>query len=337
MPLQRALQFFYLRPNQVLPGVPGHFRPVLPVTAQAAVTGGQLVSFRAPDGVQLQGWWCPANLTASEKTIILGHGYYSDITTMIPLSKALEAAGWNVFLFDFRAHGQSQKGVTSMGFHEGKDIAGAVTTVISGFPDQCRKLYYLGHSMGAAALMLCPDSLKKYPRALRLIEDRLDGAILDSAYHELSITGNRFITQVAEYAPAHPVARRMWQPLQPRMATLVQQFAASSQHQAPQTLDLPYPLESLNTARTFRRSRLSRKPVLFIHGLEDDFTPFTHAEANLASLNEDKGSNATLVGLQAGHSHRSAWYPALPNRSLDTILRDDATYLRALLDFLPHS
>jgi pimeloyl-ACP methyl ester carboxylesterase len=114
------------------------------------------VTFKATDGLQLQGCWIPA--TDSERAVIILHGHGGSLDWDIHRAPALHAAGFNVFLFDFRAHGRSQGRLATFGYLERYDVQGAVEFLKD---LGVRSIGLLGFSYGALASMLtapvCPD------------------------------------------------------------------------------------------------------------------------------------------------------------------------------------
>jgi len=124
----------------------------------------QNVSFRATDGTKLQGWWIPATRTSrtdnrhpaqdwGNRTIILCHGFGADKAADLRMARDLVPNGYNVLAFDFRAHGQSGGQFTTFGALERNDVLGAVRWVKQNHAQEAKKIYGLGESMGAAALI----------------------------------------------------------------------------------------------------------------------------------------------------------------------------------------
>ncbi len=112
--------------------------------------------FKAADELLLQGCLIPAS--GSDRAVIILHGHGGSLDWDIHRAPALHAAGFNVFLFDFRAHGRSQGRLATFGYLERYDVQGAVKFLKSrGF----RSIGLLGFSYGALASMLtapvCPD------------------------------------------------------------------------------------------------------------------------------------------------------------------------------------
>jgi fermentation-respiration switch protein FrsA (DUF1100 family) len=96
------------------------------------------VLFPSRDGLNLHGWFIPAQglstfslededwATASKGTVIFGHGRFGSKDPDLKYAPFFREAGYNSFLFDFRGHGRSQGDYTSFGFHERKDLLGAI-------------------------------------------------------------------------------------------------------------------------------------------------------------------------------------------------------------------
>lgn len=130
----------------------------------------------AEDEVALRGWFLPAPL--SEKTIIITHGFrgnrLEDGVPALGLAQSLVGAGFNVLMFDFRNSGESDGTVTTLGYHEVKDVLGAVAYVKEQRPDAGRHVGIIGYSMGAVTASLA---------AAR--EPGIEAAVLDSPFADL--------------------------------------------------------------------------------------------------------------------------------------------------------
>lgn len=107
------------------------------------------VAFEATDGLVLRGWWIPAN--ASERAVVILHGHGGSMDYDIQRAPALHQAGFNVLLFDFRAHGRSQGNLATFGYLERRDVLGAVEFLKS---RGIRRIGLLGFSYGGMISML---------------------------------------------------------------------------------------------------------------------------------------------------------------------------------------
>ena len=84
----------------------------------------ETIEFQTNDKLTLRGVWIPA--PGSEKVVIILHGHGSSYDFDIYRSPALHEAGFNVLLFDFRAHGRSEGNRMTFGYEEQRDVAGAI-------------------------------------------------------------------------------------------------------------------------------------------------------------------------------------------------------------------
>src|SRR5574337_1878362 len=85
-----------------------------------------VVSFTVPGLGRREGWFFPGLKTAP--TIVLCHGYQSNRGELLTLVSALQDHQYNVFLFDFAAHGSSS-GYTTLGFRETQELRAALAAV----------------------------------------------------------------------------------------------------------------------------------------------------------------------------------------------------------------
>ncbi len=123
------------------------------------------VEFDSIDGIHLSAWWIPAKGNSADprfgqRTVILCHGLAANKSNQLTLARDLVPAGYNLLSFDFRAHGQSGGQLTSFGDRERYDVLGAVRWLRSHHPNESRKIFGVGASMGGAALIAaaCNDS-----------------------------------------------------------------------------------------------------------------------------------------------------------------------------------
>lgn len=108
----------------------------------------ETVILRTQKGLQLEGWWIPVK--APKGTVILFHGYNGNKGSLFPEADHFRALGYNTFLLDFRAHGNSEGYTCSVGYKEAEDVKLAWDYV-----QQKRKqpVVLWGVSMGAAAIL----------------------------------------------------------------------------------------------------------------------------------------------------------------------------------------
>jgi len=107
------------------------------------------VEFPAMDGVKIRGTWIPS--PGSDKVVVILHGHGCSMDWDIQRAPHFHGAGFNVLLFDFRAHGRSEGSMATFGYLERQDVLGAVE-----FLKQrgMRHIGLLGFSYGGMASML---------------------------------------------------------------------------------------------------------------------------------------------------------------------------------------
>jgi alpha-beta hydrolase superfamily lysophospholipase len=134
-------------------------KPVLKTFPDVAY---ETVQLKTGNGLRIEGWWIPAAGSA-RGTVILLHGYGSTKAAKLPEAMYFRELGYNTFLIDFRAHGNSEGHACSIGYKEAEEVKLAYDHVRS---QGSQPLILWGMSMGAAAILkavpeyqLKPDKL----------------------------------------------------------------------------------------------------------------------------------------------------------------------------------
>lgn len=122
-------------------------RWVAELTEQEAGKPVDRVSFQAIDGVELVGWFVPGD--GEGATIVVSHGSGANGPGTYPGVAFLNRAGYNVFVFDHRAHGQSGGDSTTLGPREVGDMRGAVAYLRSRRDVDADRIGAIGCSMGS--------------------------------------------------------------------------------------------------------------------------------------------------------------------------------------------
>ncbi|MFH1368354.1 MAG: alpha/beta hydrolase [Elusimicrobiota bacterium] len=114
----------------------------------------ETVEFAASGGVNLKGWFVPAE-KRSDTTIIVCHGWGAGKSDILSSTFFLNTrGGYNLLYFDFRNHGQSGGNISTLGRYEAADVASAVDFVKKNKTSFCRKIGVFGFSMGASAAII---------------------------------------------------------------------------------------------------------------------------------------------------------------------------------------
>ena len=135
-------------------------RPFLPEWEGAPATPADLglayeeVRFTTDDGVTLSGWLVPSGRETRTAVVVL-HGFgghrLPELAAFVPWLQERH----HVLQFDFRGHGESGPGRTTLGQHERRDVAAAVRFLES---RGLGPIALFGISMGAAiAINSAPD------------------------------------------------------------------------------------------------------------------------------------------------------------------------------------
>jgi pimeloyl-ACP methyl ester carboxylesterase len=198
------------------------------------------------DGVHLKSWWVPA--TGADTVAILCHGYVMNRSELSPLAVWLWQRGISCLLFDFRAHGHSRGGASTIGCREADDVEAAIAEAQRRLPGA--RILLFGSSMGSAASAFA---------AAR--GTTVDALILDSCYSRLvhaSFGWWRFL--------GGPVLSGLLGP----------------------TVLFAGPLAKINPFKVDVAEALSRTscPALLLHGRCDDLALPSEAERNAAALAE---------------------------------------------------
>lgn len=229
----------------------------------------EVISFHSRDhSVELKGWFFPA--AASPKmTIIFAHGYRGNRlqknVSVLSLTGELINRGFNVVLFDFRNCGESGGHLTTIGLDEQQDILGAI--------DWCKThqkgtIGLIGYSMGAATALLAAAE-----------SSEVSGVIADSPFSDL----HRYLLDnlsVWSKLPKYPFS--------PLMVLAIRYIMRKN----PQ---LVKPILSLQ--------RIYPRPVLFIHGDQDDAIPCSNSET-MSKCHSDAFSFWKVAGAKHTGSYR---------------------------------
>jgi len=120
---------------------------------------GEEVSFRGFDGASLRGMWVWAERPVG--TVVFCHEYGSDMFSFARYCRPLMEAGFNIFTFDFRGHGDSScpggyKPLQWPSDKEVGDLLGALAHVAGRLGDESRgkRVGLFGISRGGAAAIL---------------------------------------------------------------------------------------------------------------------------------------------------------------------------------------
>lgn len=226
------------------------------------------VTFRTVDGKVLRGdFWAQPQ---PAPTIIICHGYRVSRETLRPVASLEYARGFNVLLFDFRGHGESESVNTSAGNAEVRDLEAALDVAILQRETLPGKIVIHGFSMGAAVALL----MRPRPEIAAIIADspyaRLDEVIQHVIQLELAQRASTWKTPFSYLRNAFPALS--WLVVAASQAV----FFARFRHRL-----LVSPAATLRRwSASWRKAPASccpYPPILLIHSQGDRAIPFAHA------------------------------------------------------------
>ena len=130
----------------------------------------EVMDFQVPEVGKREGWFFPGVRRAP--TIVLCHGYESSRGELLTLVSALQDHQYNVFVFDFAAHG-ANTGITTLGYREADELRKAVDTLAARDDLDPTRFGLWGYNLGAYAALREAEGDK-----------RIHALILDSVYDD---------------------------------------------------------------------------------------------------------------------------------------------------------
>jgi pimeloyl-ACP methyl ester carboxylesterase len=123
----------------------------------------ETVILNTSDNLKLEGWFCKNS--SGIGTVILFHGHGSSKSSVIPEAEFFYSLGFNTLSFDFRAHGNSEGNITTIGYKEAEDVKLAY--------DYCKErgdqnIVLWGRSLGAATITRAISKYRIAPKKVIL-------------------------------------------------------------------------------------------------------------------------------------------------------------------------
>ena len=167
----------------------------------------QEVELKASDGAKIRAWYAPG--PGGSPAIALFHGYRESRAEMIPIARALNIAGYDLLLPDFRGCGESEGDGPTFGVREALDVTASVKFLQDDRSHLARRVGVLGIGTGASAVILANETVKECGAAALLAPyDALD-ATLDRRAHAKAGIG----VMPLGFLAAEVVARKVGRPL----------------------------------------------------------------------------------------------------------------------------
>lgn len=281
--------------------------------AEPPVTLQRTLLFRTRDGMLLHGeFWAQPQ---AAPTVVICHGYRVSGATLRPVATLEYHSGYNIMLFDFRGHGNSESVNLSGGNAEVHDLEAAIAAALQQPETLPAKIILHGFSMGAAITLLMPP----HPDVVAIVADS-PYARLDTILH--SFVHWQLLEKTRSWPPSLRWSRTMFQAISWGTVTASKPvYRLRFGHRL-----MAHPADSMkrwgNGLRKFRDFRIP--PVLLIHGTADKFIPFTHARQIVEQA--EKHHIPLQTYFVEGSDHCSA-YGDDPQKYIETLQRFVAPYL----------
>jgi fermentation-respiration switch protein FrsA (DUF1100 family) len=208
------------------------------------------ISFPSYDGTILRGWFVPA--VRPRGTVVFCHGRAGSKAPDLIYVPQFRQHGFNVLLFDFRAHGESDGTQSSLVYYERQDLLAAIAYLRKRGIEQ---VGLMGFSMGAAVAI-----------ATAPLSEAVRAVIADSAFAEVRTIAVTYLQQ-----------RGIPRPLASGLATLIIWAAG---------LRLGCHLPDADPLRWV--GRIAPRPLLLIHGGQDEGIPVSDAQRLYEAASEPK-------------------------------------------------
>ncbi len=222
------------------------------------------VTFRSQDGLHLRGWFM--SRPESRRVMIACSGFHGQKSNLLSLARPLWHRGFNVLAFDLRGQGQSDLAPLTVGYRETGDFLAAVEFVRRRMPEAIIGAF--GYSMGGAVVIMAAAQ----NQAIRAV-------VADSPFAEL-----REIVEIRFYQTCG---------LPPRP------FVAL----ADCWLAVRYGFRTAQVRPVEAVAHLAPRPLLLIHGTEDEVTPVKHSQALYQRAGQPKE-----IWLAEGAEHVGAYF-----------------------------
>lgn len=205
----------------------------------------EIFDLEVDSGVILRGYLIEA-ATKAKATIVHVHGIGGFKESKIPFAKMLANEGYNVLIYDQRAHGKSSGTYCTFGEYEKKDLSKMIDSVLKRLPNVPIGIH--GSSMGGAVALQCLE-----------FDERIKFGIVESTFNTLE-------NVVVEYGRDYFKFRSRW------MARRVLSKAALIAKFNPFSIK---PVESCKNIE---------QPMLMVHGDKDENIPIEFNIENFKAL-----------------------------------------------------
>ncbi len=234
-------------------------------TSEPPLSCQHALLFQVRDGTILRGdFWAQPQ---PAPTVVLCHGYRINRGVLRSSAAHEYALGFNVFIFDFRGHGDSDSVLTSGGNAEVRDLEAAIEVAARQPETLPGKIIVHGFSMGAAVALLTPPS----PHVAAIIADspyaRSDDVMRHIVHYQLTRELRRWpwLSSLSSLFPAF-----VW--LITSLGFIV--FRVRYGYDVVARPDTSFKRWKRRAKAVLQQHDI---PILLVHAEGDDLIPFSHA------------------------------------------------------------
>lgn len=233
------------------------------------------------DGLKLSAYYLPAEKD-QHKTAIIAHGYMGQASDMPQYAKIYHDLGYNVLMPDARGHGKSEGDYIGFGWHERKDYLQWIDRVIKKDPQS--EIVLHGVSMGGATVMMTSGEK---------LTDNVKAFVEDCGYSSVKGELNYQLKQMFNL-PSFPLIP---------VTSLVTKIRAGY---------------FFGEADAIKQLNKNKRPMLFIHGDQDDFVPYSMLAEVYAAT---KGPKEQYVVHGAKHAEALSSDPSMYQKKVTEFIQ----------------
>ncbi len=221
-----------------------------PITSTPADIGVAYedVTLTTSDGLKISGWYLPGNKPYG---VVVVHGIWANKQAVLPAAVMLAEAGYHVLTIDLRGHGLSEGEQQSYGYYEFLDVIVGVDYLMT--QPEIEKVGVMGYSLGGSAVV----------RATAM-DGRIKALVVESSFSSLTDAVRDSFSQHTGL-PSWPLAPILVKAAERELGLNVEQINSK---------------ESLAT--------MVPRPVMIIHGEDDQLFPVSHAYEMCETAQEPK-------------------------------------------------
>ncbi len=233
-------------------------------------------------GLKQDAWYVPAE-TATNKTVIVVHGFTNDKEDMKPYAWMFHELGYNVLMPDNMSHGDSEGRIIGYGWNDRLNVIKWAELLVEQNSDS--EITLFGVSMGAATVMMASGEESLPDQVVHIIEDCGYSSVWDELKYQAKEMYN---------LPAFPILYEV---------SAISKIRAGF---------------SYGQASSVNQLKNNTRPVLFIHGGDDTFVPISMVYKNYQAT---QGEKELYIVKGAGHAKSFETDPQAYIEKISTFLK----------------